>query len=213
MMRVRVDQCSTRVPPFASFDDINNTPFDAISGPERCTVDFQGHLRSVGQLLLRAPNASAIQGKVRRKRPYVASSPCVFVVDDEHVIASTLATILRMNGYSATFFTSALEALAAAQLSAPDLLISDAVMPGLSGVDLAIQIKAECPECKILLFSGQASTQDLLKDARSKGNTFQLLQKPVHPSVMLLTIGALTLESVPKKAPRVLVMPRRTGTS
>jgi DNA-binding NtrC family response regulator len=149
----------------------------------------------------------------------------VFVVDDEHVIASSLAAILKLHGYAATSFTSALEALAAAQLRAPDLLISDVLMPGLSGVDLAIQIKAECPECKILLFSGQATTHDLLKDARSQGNNFQLLQKPVDPSVFLLRIEALTTESslsVPRKAPssvaalqvspRIHLMPRRTGT-
>jgi CheY-like chemotaxis protein len=41
--------------------------------------------------------------------------PAVFVVDDEHTIASTLAAILKMNGYSATSFTSPLEALAAAR--------------------------------------------------------------------------------------------------
>jgi len=117
------------------------------------------------------------------------SVPRVFVVDDEHVIASTLAAILKLHGYSATSFTSPLEALAAARSRAPDLLISDVVMPDLSGVDLAILIKAECPECKILLFSGQAATQDLLKDARSQGHTFQLLQKPVHPSVMLSRVG------------------------
>jgi DNA-binding NtrC family response regulator len=126
------------------------------------------------------------------------------VVDDEHVIASTLAAILKLNGYSATFFTSALEALAAAQLRAPDLLISDVLMPGLSGVDLAIQIRAECPECKILLFSGQATTWDLLEDAHSQGHYFELLQKPVHPSVILMSIEALEAESsltCPKKTP------------
>jgi DNA-binding NtrC family response regulator len=137
-----------------------------------------------------APRASAIHRILRRKRPYVV--PTVFVVDDEHVIASTLATILKLHGYCATSFTSALEALAAAQSSAPDLLISDVVMPGLSGVDLAIQIKAECPACKILLFSGQASTQDLLEDARRQGYHFELLQKPVHPSTMLASIRALS---------------------
>jgi DNA-binding NtrC family response regulator len=68
-------------------------------------------------------------------------------------------------------------------------------MPGLSGIDLAIQIKAVCPACKILLFSGHATTHDLLKDARGQVNTFQLLQKPVHPSVMLLNVGALTGKS------------------
>ena len=77
----------------------------------------------------------------------------------------------------------------------PDLLISDVVMRGLSGVDLAIQIKAECPECKVLLFSGQAATQDLLWDARRQGHYFQLLEKPVHPSEMLASIRALAEEN------------------
>jgi CheY-like chemotaxis protein len=141
------------------------------------------------------------------------TGPRVYVVDDEYVIASTLAAILKLHGYSTTFFTSALEALAAAQALAPDLLISDVVMPDVSGVDLANQVLAECPECKILLFSGQTTTQDLLKDARSQGNIFQLLQKPVHPSVMLLTIEHLTGWSVARKVPRILQMPQRTGTS
>ena len=68
-------------------------------------------------------------------------------------------------------------------------------MRGLSGVDLAIQIKAECPECKVLLFSGQAATQDLLQNARRQGYYFQLLEKPVHPSEMLASIRALAEES------------------
>jgi len=134
--------------------------------------------------------------------------PNVFVVDDEHVIASTLAAILTMNGYSATSFTSPLEALAAAQSRAPDLLITDVAMPRLSGVDLAIQIKAECPECKILLFSGQASTRDLLEDARRRGHDFQLLQKPIHPSEMLKSIKALSEESdLPGPIPAPLPAP------
>jgi DNA-binding response OmpR family regulator len=120
----------------------------------------------------------------------------IFVVDDEPVIASTLAAILQMNGFSAKFFTCPIEALTAARSKAPDLLISDVVMRGLSGVDLAIQVKAQCPECKVLLFSGQATTQDLLRDARSQGHDFQLLRKPVHPSEMLLRIAALTTESI-----------------
>jgi CheY-like chemotaxis protein len=152
----------------------------------------------------------------------------VFVVDDEPVIAATLATILRMNGFSARFFTDPVEALAAARLDAPDLLVSDVAMPGLTGIDLAIQIKAQYPDCKILLFSRQATTQDLLEDARSQGHNFQLLQKPVHPSVMLSMIGELATENslarsmtsprpvaaLPvKAAPRILRTPEYAGTS
>jgi CheY-like chemotaxis protein len=170
------------------------------------------------------PSASAIHGIVGRKRTHVSSNsvPHVFVVDDEQVIASSLAAILKLHGYAATAFTSAREALAAAQSKAPDLLISDVLMPGLSGVDLAIQIRGECPECRILLFSGQATTQDLLKEARRQGNLFELLQKPVHPSALLESIESLTMKSVPRKAPGsvhalpvsppVLGMPRRNGT-
>lgn len=117
--------------------------------------------------------------------------PRVFVVDDEHVIASTLAAILNMNGFSAEFFTRPLEALTAAQSDMPDLLISDVAMPGLSGVDLAIQMRELHPECKILLFSGQAATVDLLKDARNQGHDFHLLLKPVHPTELLAELGTL----------------------
>jgi DNA-binding response OmpR family regulator len=115
----------------------------------------------------------------------------IFVVDDEYVIAATLATILHMNGFSARFFTRPVEALTAAQSDPPDLLISDVAMPELSGIDLAIQMKAQHPKCKILLFSGQAATMDLLEGARNQGHDFHLLLKPVHPSELLSQIGAL----------------------
>jgi CheY-like chemotaxis protein len=98
-------------------------------------------------------------------------APRVFVVDDEPVIASTLAAILRMHGFSAKFFTSPLEALTAARAKSPDLLISDVEMPGLSGIDLAIQMRAQFPACKILLFSGQPATLDLVDAARAQGQT------------------------------------------
>ena len=117
---------------------------------------------------------------------------CIFVVDDEPVIASSLAAILQINGFSARFFTCPLAALAAARSESPDLVISDVAMPGISGVDLAIQIRAQYPNCKILLFSGQAATLDLLEGARAQGYDFRLLQKPVHPSEFLWEIGRLS---------------------
>lgn len=115
----------------------------------------------------------------------------VFVVDDEHVIASTLAAILQNNGFSARFFTSPLEALAAARLKAPDLLISDVAMPGISGIELAIRMRAQYPTCKILLFSGQAATTDLLEDARALGHNFDLLLKPLPPVELLFEVGKM----------------------
>jgi CheY-like chemotaxis protein len=117
--------------------------------------------------------------------------PRIFVVDDEPVIATTIATILRLNGYSANSFTSPLEALTAARSRAPDLLISDVVMPDVSGIDLAIQMRAQFPTCKILLLSGHAATLDLVEDSQFKKYRFALFQKPIPPTELLLEVGKM----------------------
>jgi CheY-like chemotaxis protein len=117
--------------------------------------------------------------------------PRTFIVDDEHVIATTLAVILQNSGFSTKAFTDPLEALASCKIDPPDLVISDVMMPGMTGIELAIQIKALCPDCKVLLFSGQSQTADLLSSARDQGHDFVLLTKPVHPADLLLGIRNL----------------------
>lgn len=125
--------------------------------------------------------------------PQLQQQPSVFVVDDEDVIATTLAMILRLQGgFRARSFTKPLAALEAARLEAPDLLISDVVMPQLSGIDLAIQVRECCPNCRVLLFSGQASTAHLLEAASANGHDFELLLKPVHPADLLTRIRSLS---------------------
>jgi DNA-binding NtrC family response regulator len=131
--------------------------------------------------------------------PERSSLPRVFVVDDEHVIATSLAIILRQIGFDATAFTEPLEALSAANSVAPDLLISDVVMPVLCGIDLAIQIKERCPDCKVILFSGQATTASMLESARSNGHSFELLLKPVHPTDLIREIEKVTGYSASQK--------------
>jgi DNA-binding response OmpR family regulator len=109
----------------------------------------------------------------------------VFVVDDEAVIAQTLAIILNQAGFTATAFEDPEAAIAAALKTAPDLLISDVVMPKMTGIKLAIHFRKAYGSCKVLLFSGQASTADLLEEARGQGYDFDLLAKPVHPADLL----------------------------
>ncbi|WP_353063175.1 response regulator [Tunturibacter psychrotolerans] len=114
----------------------------------------------------------------------------VFVVDDEAVIAQTLAVILNQAGFQATAFDRPEKAIAARAELAPDLLISDVMMPGMTGVELAIHFREAQPDCKILLFSGQAATADLLREAREQGYDFDLLSKPVHPADLLAKLRA-----------------------
>jgi len=116
------------------------------------------------------------------------SRPLVFVVDDESVIAMTLAVILQNNGFDARSFTNPVRALDAAESETPSLLISDVFMPEMMGTDLAIQMQEAHPTCKVLLFSGQSATSALLEKARAAGHNFTLLDKPIHPADLLREI-------------------------
>jgi DNA-binding response OmpR family regulator len=111
--------------------------------------------------------------------------PVVYVIDDEKVIAETLTMILNKAGFRALAFEDPRDALAAASHTSPDLLISDVVMPHMSGIDLGIYFRLNHPDCKVLLFSGQAITANLLDLARAQGHDFELLSKPVHPADLL----------------------------
>ena len=111
--------------------------------------------------------------------------PKVLVVDDERVIADTLVMILDQSGFDARAVYSGEGALELAPVFEPDMLISDVIMADLNGIDAAIRIRALLPEIKILLFSGQAATADLLEKARADGYEFDILAKPVHPQDLL----------------------------
>lgn len=118
-----------------------------------------------------------------------AFRPVVLVVDDESVIADTVAEILSRSGYAAMTAYDGNEALETALTTPPEMLITDVVLPGMSGIELAIKMRRIFPDCKILLFSGQAATVDLLASANGAGHHFNLIHKPVHPRDLLLHVG------------------------
>ena len=112
----------------------------------------------------------------------------ILVVDEESMTADTLAEILRHNGYAAEAAYDGTGALERALLSPPELVITDVVLPGMSGVQLAITIKRVYPDCKILLYSGQASTPELIRSPHCAPYDFTLLSKPVRPSDLLALV-------------------------
>jgi DNA-binding NtrC family response regulator len=130
--------------------------------------------------------------------PEQSKKVCIFVIDDEEVISSTIAAILRLKGFEAVSFTLPLEALAASHLQVPDLLISDIVMPVLSGLDLAVQLQSFHPRCKVLLFSGQWAAAEFSATARAEKHGFEMIHKPVHPKQLLNKVQEMlsTLPSV-----------------
>ena len=122
--------------------------------------------------------------------PENSNKPKVLVADDEKVIADTLAMILNQSGFEARAVYSGETALEEALVFQPNMLISDVIMADLNGIDAAIRIRELLPAIKILLFSGQAATADLLEKARDHGYTFEILAKPVHPQDLLSRLRA-----------------------
>lgn len=117
--------------------------------------------------------------------------PRVLVVDDEMLIASTIAAILNENGFEAQAAFSGEEALSTARTFRPDILLTDVLMPKMSGVELGMQLSKELPEARILLFSGQAATMDLMRKAEADGYYFELFPKPIHPEELLTRLRGL----------------------
>jgi DNA-binding response OmpR family regulator len=113
----------------------------------------------------------------------------VLVVDDERIIADTLSVILTKSGFAVMTAYDGESALDLASMVPPELLLSDVMLgPGIDGTELAITLVASQPECKVLLFSGHAATQDLLQKSRDSGHEFALLTKPLHPADLLARI-------------------------
>ena len=109
----------------------------------------------------------------------------VLIVDDEHMIANTLAQILNASGFEAKALFSGEHAVPEATEFQPDVLLTDVIMRGFSGIDVAMQIAEVLPACRVILFSGQASTADLLDRAKAQGYHFEMLAKPIHPRDLL----------------------------
>ncbi len=112
--------------------------------------------------------------------------PVVLVVDDEQLIAETLVSILNSAGFAAMAAFDGESALDLASEIPPEVLITDIVMPGMDGIELAQEIKRRVPDCKVLLFSGQVGAVEF------GGRTdFPLLAKPVHPAQLLTEVSQL----------------------
>lgn len=115
----------------------------------------------------------------------------ILIVEDEKVVADTLGQILAAHGYEIRVAYSAEDALDAISRWSPNLAILDVMLPRMNGIELAVVLKENFAGCHVLLFSGQPAVEALMQKARNEGHQFEILAKPVHPTVMLNAISTL----------------------
>jgi CheY-like chemotaxis protein len=109
------------------------------------------------------PPASAASRLGSEARP-AATAGTVLLVDDEVLVRASTADMLADLGFEVVEADSGADALALLEAREPDLVITDHLMPGLSGTDLALILAAERPGLPVLIVSGYAELDGLPAD-------------------------------------------------
>ena len=116
----------------------------------------------------------------------------VLVVDDDRLVADTLALIFEKSGFDARAAYNADEALEKAREFVPDLLLCDVTMPGRDGLALVCDITEELPSCRIIVLTAFYSN---LKSVREQSNKLPrplgIMTKPCQPSELLREAASL----------------------
>lgn len=109
----------------------------------------------------------------------------ILVVDDENGIREFLCTYLRSKSFKVLAAACGEEALQvwSENLGEIDLLLTDVVMPGLNGKDLADRLRKECPGLRVIFMSGYLP-EEIAEEAL--GSSF--FKKPFHPAELLQAI-------------------------
>jgi signal transduction histidine kinase len=112
----------------------------------------------------------------------------LLVVEDEPAVLQVVVRMLRRNGYSVIAATTGTQALTLAAERDFDMLLTDVVMPEMSGLELAERIGQLRPDASVLFMSGYSP--DLFGDKRGLAEGIRLLQKPFTEQALLEAIRA-----------------------
>lgn len=115
-----------------------------------------------------------------------SDKPKVLVIDDDRMVADTLAEILRRHGFSPVALYSGEEAVEMVDTFQPDIVLSDIRMYRVDGIEAARTIRKLHPECRVILFTASslnASTKQMIEH-----HGFEFLERPLHPQQILAAL-------------------------
>jgi len=149
---------------------------DVVSAPGRGAT-FLIHLPRTGRAIATDAMPSSASAKDR-------GTETVLLVEDEHEVRAIMRTILRKQGYVVLEAQNGGEALLVCEQHGAkiDLLLTDMVMPRMSGRQLADRLRQLRPEMKVLFVSGH--TEDALVRGGGSESAFEVLPKPITPSTL-----------------------------
>ncbi|MSP74382.1 MAG: response regulator [Myxococcales bacterium] len=111
----------------------------------------------------------------------------ILIVDDEASVRSALHRTLRKEPYRLSMAESAAEALQIMRDDRPDLLVTDHLMPQMTGLDLLRRVRLTYPDVGRILLTGQAELETVVA-AINEGEIFRFLRKPWDDTELKLTL-------------------------
>ncbi len=132
----------------------------------------------------------------------------ILLIDDDPVVRSLASGIMRKKGYEVIVAKDGQEGLSFIDKHAPDLVITDYQMPGMSGIEVLETLKVQKPELPVVILTAHGDASLTIKSMQS--GAFDFIEKPINPKELLETIknGLDTVESLRRKRESITGSPQ-----
>src|ERR1700712_1991099 len=109
----------------------------------------------------------------------------ILVVDDDPALAEMIGIVLRTENFEPIFCADGSEAFGAFMASKPDLVLLDLMLPGMDGIEVCAQIRAESGT-PIIMLTAKSDTTDVVKGLESGADDYVV--KPFNPKELVARI-------------------------
>ena len=111
----------------------------------------------------------------------------ILVVDDDEALAEMIGIVLRNDGFEPVFCADGAQALDVFRSSKPDLVLLDLMLPGMDGIEVCRQIRAES-DVPIVMLTAKADTSDVVRGLESGADDY--VPKPFKPAELVARVRA-----------------------
>ena len=146
---------------------------DALTGQVRRLLDVER---------LAAPPAAAPKPAAAASGPIAT----IFIVDDDHTLRDDMQKLLQAHGWTVEAYASGAEFLATSPPDRTGCLLVDAVMPGMSGIEMLERLKAEGRQLSTVMITGYGDLPTAIQAMRAGAADF--LEKPIRMDQLLASI-------------------------
>jgi DNA-binding response OmpR family regulator len=122
----------------------------------------------------------------------------ILVIDDEPLVAGSVERTLRANGFLVTVANSGVDGLSEARRHAPDMVVLDVTMPGMDGIEVCRQLRADplLNDVPVLFLTARDKPEERVLGLRAGADDY--LSKPFNIDELVLRIHAILRRRTPQ---------------